>query len=142
MLFIDEERSVLQGCDEKERNILKVAKKKLSDKKKKAKNSKAFGQPLWAKCDEILKKKGIDQAAQFGGDLEGNGVRRLMTEATDIIDDIEVVMLEMDRVAGTDEEIRDVCEKHRQLFLCWDGYFSGLRTKRFHLTDEIAQTAK
>jgi hypothetical protein len=121
---------------------LKQAKKKFSDEKKKPENSKAFGQPLRAKCDEILKKKGIDRAAQFGGDLEGNGVRRLMAEATVIIDDIELAMLEMDRVAGTDDEIRDVCEKHRQLFLCWDGYFSGLRTKRFHLTDEITKKTK
>ena len=65
-----------------------------------------------------------------------------MAEATAIIDDMEVAMLEMDRVAGTDDEIRDVCEKHRQLFLCWDGYFSGLRTKRFHLTDEITRKTK
>jgi hypothetical protein len=48
----------------------------------------------------------------------------------------------MDRVAGTDEDIKDVCEKHRQLFLCWDGYFSGLRIKRFHLTDEKARKTK
>ena len=107
LLFIDKERSVLRGCVEKEKIILKQAKKKCSDKKKKPKNSKAFGQLLQAKCDEILKKKGIDQAAQSGGDLEGNGVQLLMAEATAIIDDIEVVMLEMDRVAGTNDEIQD-----------------------------------
>jgi hypothetical protein len=47
-----------------------------------------------------------------------------------------------ERVAGTDEEIADMCEKHHQLFICWDGYFSGLRTKRFHLTDAIAKKTK
>jgi hypothetical protein len=47
------------------------------------------------------------------------------------------------RVAGIDEEmIEDVCEKHCQLVLCWDGYFSGLRTKRFHLTDGITRETK
>jgi hypothetical protein len=65
-----------------------------------------------------------------------------MAEATAIIDEMEVVLLGMDRVAGLDDAIHDVCEKHRQLFLCWDGYFSGLRTKRFHLTDEITKKTK
>jgi hypothetical protein len=142
LLFIDDERNVLQNCVESQKTVWKQAKKKFADEKKQPGNSKAFGQPLRAKCDEILKRRGIDRAAQFGGDLEGNGVRRLMAEANAIIDEIEGVVLEMDRVAGTDDEIRDVCEKHRQLFLCWDGYFSGLRTKRFHLTDDITQKTK
>jgi hypothetical protein len=47
-----------------------------------------------------------------------------------------------ERVAGTNEEIANMCEKHRQLFICWDGYFSGLRTKHFHLTDAIAKKTK
>jgi hypothetical protein len=47
-----------------------------------------------------------------------------------------------ERVARTDEEIANMCEKHRQLFVCWDGYFSGLRTKRFHLTDAIVKKTK
>jgi hypothetical protein len=58
------------------------------------------------------------------------------------IDDIEEQVLGMERVAGTKEEIEDMCEKHCQLFTCWDGYFSGLRTKRYHLTDEIANKTK
>jgi hypothetical protein len=48
----------------------------------------------------------------------------------------------MERVPGTDEEIANMCEKHRQLFICWDGYFSGLQTKRFHLTDAIVKKTK
>jgi hypothetical protein len=94
---------------------------------------------LRAKCNKILKKKGIDRAAQFGDNLEGNGVWRLVAEATAIIDDMEVAILEMDRVAGIYAEIWDICKKYRHLFLCWDGYFSGLRTKQFHLKDEITK---
>jgi hypothetical protein len=62
----------------KKNNVLKQAKNEFSDKKKKPVNSKAFGQPLQAKYNKILKKKGINQAAQLGGDLESNGVRRLL----------------------------------------------------------------
>ncbi len=58
-----------------------------------------------------------------------------MTEAISIIDDIEEQVLGMERVAGTNEEIEDMCEKHRQLLICWDGYFSGLWTKHFQSTD-------
>jgi hypothetical protein len=47
-----------------------------------------------------------------------------------------------ERVARTDEEIANMCEKHRQLFICWDEYFSGLRIKRFHLTDAIAKKTR
>ena len=51
-------------------------------------NSKAFGQPLRAKIDDILRKYGIDQAAQFGGDIEGNGCRRLMENSISIVAEI------------------------------------------------------
>jgi hypothetical protein len=74
LLFIDKERTVLQDCVEKEKSVLKQAKKRFSYKKEKPQNSKLFGQPLRAKCNKILKKKGIDRAAQFGDNLEGNGV--------------------------------------------------------------------
>jgi hypothetical protein len=65
-----------------------------------------------------------------------------MAEAVSIIDDIEEQVLGTERIAGTDEEIASMCEKHRQLFICWDGFFSGLRTKRFPLTDAIAKKTK
>jgi hypothetical protein len=48
------------------------------------------------------------------------------------------------RLVGTQDEIQAVCEHHRQLqlLLCLDGYFSGLRTKRYHLTEEITMNMK
>jgi hypothetical protein len=54
-----------------------------------ADSSSKRGQPLRAKSDEILKKRGVGRAAQFRGDLEGNGIRKLMAEAVSIIDDIK-----------------------------------------------------
>jgi hypothetical protein len=54
-----------------------------------ANSSSKRGQSLRAKSDEILKKRGIDRAAQFGDDLEGNGIRKLMAEAVSIIDDMK-----------------------------------------------------
>jgi hypothetical protein len=38
--------------------------------------------------DDILKKNGIDRAAQFGGTIEGNGARTLMEKCVAIIDEM------------------------------------------------------
>jgi hypothetical protein len=47
---------------------------------------KALGKPINAhKKDEIWKKNGIDQAAIFGGTIEGNGTCKLMDKAHVII---------------------------------------------------------
>ena len=140
--FIDKEQTQLQLNVDKLKEELKGARQQFKDKKKKPENSKANGQPLRAKSDAALKRRGIDQAANFGGDLEGNRVRKLMAEAPAIIAEIEAYVLGMEmRVAGSNEEIKVVCEKHRQFFLCWE-YFSGLRTKRFHLMDAISRKMK
>jgi hypothetical protein len=93
--------------------------------------------------DDILKKNGIDRAAQFGGTIEGNGARTLMEKCVAIIDEmVEAVLEAPTRLAGTDDEIRHVGEMHGHLLLSLDGYFSGLRTKRFHLTPEILAKTK
>jgi hypothetical protein len=46
------------------------------------------------------------------------------------------------RFAGTDDEICHVGETHQRLLHSLDGYFSCLRTKRFHLTLEIVEKGK
>jgi hypothetical protein len=119
--------------------VLKT-KKLFAEEKKKEENCKGTGQPLHAEIDSILQKHGIDRAAQFGGALAGNGCRKLMAKADVIMKEIREYVFQLpieQRLVGTDAEILAVCEYHRQLLLCLDGYFSGLRTKRYHLTDEI-----
>jgi hypothetical protein len=41
------------------------------------------------------------------------------------------------RVVGTDEEVSEVCRTHWELLTALDGFLSGMRTIRFHLTEEI-----
>jgi hypothetical protein len=66
-----------------------------------------------------------------------------MERGGEVISEMEEYVLQLPtRIAGTDEEIRHVGETHRQLLLCLDGYFSSLRTKRFHLTPEISEKTK
>jgi type II secretory pathway component PulF len=75
---IVEERTHLQAAVHETKNNYVQAKKVFAAEKKKPENGKAFGQPINAKMDEVLKKNGIDRAAMFGGTMEGNGARKLM----------------------------------------------------------------
>jgi hypothetical protein len=135
---IGEERTRLQDAVPASKNKFAEAKKVFAEERKKPENGKAFGQPINAKMDEVLKKNGIDHAAMFGGTIEGNGVRKLMANADAIIQEMEEHVLQSPtRFAGTDEEIQHVGETHRNLLNCLDGFFLLLRTKRFHLTPEI-----
>ena len=140
---IVEERTLLQDAVPRTKALQFQAKKLFAAERKKPENGKAFGQPINAKMDEVLKTNGIDRAAQFGGTIEGNGSRILMARSNAIINEMEEHVLEVPtRTAGTDAEIRHVCRAHRQLLTALDGYFSCLRTKRFHLTPEILENGK
>ena len=88
---------------------------------------------------------GIDRGAQLGGDLEGNGCRKLMENGMAIVDNIKEYILHCNNggdLYATHEEIGQVCDYHVQLLLCLDGYISCMRTKRFHLTNEIVEQQK
>jgi hypothetical protein len=52
-----------------------------------------------------------------------------MAEADAIMKEIGDYIFQLpveQRLVGTQDEIQAVCEHHRQLMLCLDGYFSGL----------------
>jgi hypothetical protein len=71
------------------------------------------------------------------------GTCKLMANVDAIIQEMqEHVLQSPTRFAGTDEEIGHVGETHRSLLNCLDGFFSSLRTKRFHLTQEILEKGK
>jgi hypothetical protein len=148
---IDDERTLLQDAVPKTKALQSQAKNRFAAESKKTENGKAFGQPINAKMDEVLKRNGIDRAAQFGGTIEGNGARTLMEKCHAIIDKIEEHVLRAPArvavtadlvVAGTDDEIRHVGKMHKHLLTSLDGYSSALPTKRFHVTPEILETAK
>jgi hypothetical protein len=119
--------------------VLKT-KKLFAEEKKKEENCKGTGQHLHAEIDIILQSHGINWAAQFGGALTRNGCRKLMAEADDITKESGDYIFQLpveQRLVGTQDKIQAVCEHHWQLLFCLDGYFTGLRTKRYHLTNEI-----
>jgi hypothetical protein len=140
---IFDQRTLLQDAVPHMKNEHAQARKLFVEEKRKPENGKAFGQPINAKMDEVLKKNGIDRAAQFGGTIEGNGARMLMEKCVAIISEMNAFVLHAPtRIAGTDEQIRHVGDMHQHLLLSLDGYFSGLRTKRFHLTPNIVEATK
>jgi hypothetical protein len=135
--------SRLQDAVPATKNDFAEAKKQFTEEKKKKENGKAFGQPINAKMDEAFKKNGIDRAAMFGGTIKGNDTCKLMENADAIINEMEEHALQSPtRFEGTDEEIQHVGKTHRNLLHCLDGFFSSLRTKRFHLTPEILDKGK
>jgi hypothetical protein len=134
------ERIVVQDAVDLAKVGVSKTKMLFAEEKKKEENCKGTGQPLHAEIDCILKRHGIDRAAQFGGALAGNGCRTLMADADSIIKEIGEYVFQLpdeQRMVGTLDQVQAVCELHRQLLLCLDGFFSGLRTKRFHLTEQI-----
>jgi hypothetical protein len=63
-----------------------------------------------------------------------------MAEADAIMKEIGDYVFQLpveQRLVGIQDEMQAECEHHQQLMLCLDGYFSGLQTKRYHLTDKI-----
>jgi hypothetical protein len=137
---LQEERGDLLAAVDDLKKQSDEAKQRLKDERNKPENSKAFGQPVRATIDDVLKRHGIDRGAHFGGALEGNGCRKLLSAATDIIAEVEAYVLGLpaeQRVVGTDKEVSEVCRTHWELLTTLDGFLSGMRMIRFHLTEEI-----
>ena len=108
MVDVAEERTLLQDAVPRTKAEHVEAKQLLAAERKKPENGKAFGQPVNSKMDDVLKREGIDRAAQFGGTIEGNGARVLMEKCVTIIDEMVEFVLQAPaatRVAGTDEEV-------------------------------------
>jgi hypothetical protein len=138
--LLEEEQKQLQDIVDTHKQSLAEAKKRLVVEQGKEENSKAWGQPIRAKVDEVMYNHGIDRSAAFGGKIDGNDCRRLMGNAHTIVQEVmEFVLASESKVEGmSDELICKVCEAHKCYLQAFDGYLSGMITKRYHLTDEIA----
>ena len=109
-------------------------------------NSKAYGQPIRKKIEEILKNHRVDKGAAFGGKLQGNACRRLMADARLIVEEIKEYMCLPETsttiIVGTNAEILNRCDIYCQLLVAMDGCISGLHTKRFQVSDAIIETTE
>lgn len=140
---LNAEKEEQETAIEDTKESLSTAKQLSPTKKAMEEISKAFGQPLGAQIVKMLHQHGIDHAAQFGGALEGNGCRMLMAQANDIIPEIKSYVMEhCTLLFGSEGDVHVVCDNHRQLLLAFHGYISFMKTKCFHLTDEIYQKCR
>ena len=124
-----EERISIQMEIDEYKNNIDDAKRRFKEEKKRPENSKAFGQPVQAKADELLKELGIDRANHFGEDIEGNGIRKLMGAGIEFVNRFKEFVLSLpaeQRIAGTDAEVTEICDRHGELLTNLDGFFSGM----------------
>jgi hypothetical protein len=109
---LQEEHGQLLAVIDQLKLVIDDATQCLKVEKNKPENSKAFGQPVRATIDDVLKRHGIDRGAHFGGALEGNGCRKLLSAATDIIQEFKAYILGLppeQQVVGMDKEVSEVC---------------------------------
>ena len=75
--------------------------------------------------------------AYYGGDLEGNSIRRLMAKGDEIYQEIADFLCEMNELNKignsnatiTNEEIRTICKDYGNIFCLFDNVFAILNTK-------------
>ena len=140
---INSEISRLQEEVDSCKEAKEATKETFNQEASKDENSKAYGQPIRKGIEQILKRHGIDKGAAFGGDLQGNACRKLMEKAATIVDEVKEYMKLPETVAtrafGTEKDIQDRCHLYANLLTAFDGCISGLRTKRFHVTDVVVE---
>ncbi len=93
--------------------------------------------------EEIVDKEGASRGSFHGGDIQGNGCRKMMTQREVIMHKVGdyVIALPDDQKKATDQELQEMLDEHQRLFGHMDGFFSVMRTKRHHLTDELLEKA-
>ena len=82
-----------------------------------------------AAMDTIMNKYGADRAVYHGGDLNGNGSRRLMGSAGNYFDELKQASLlvkEPDSVL-TEDKIRTVFDKYKKMYLLPNQIYSLFR---------------
>ena len=78
----------------------------------------------------ILQKYHIHRAAYHGGDLTGVCIRKLMSSAKEIMNEVKEYLLATKSPSCllSDANIADLCNDISVLLLCWDGALSKLHT--------------
>jgi hypothetical protein len=115
---------------------LRAAKIAFAKEGAKPENSKAKGQPLRAKLEELLRVGFcIDKGVYFGGDLQGAACRKLMTDRKEIFSAIKVLLAsEEQSLIVCPLKVWEMLDAYERLFGHFDAIFSVCRIKRYHLT--------
>ena len=138
---LEQQLTALQTNMEDSGSTVTRLKKELEEEGKKPENSKAWGQPLRSKLDDILFEHGIDRSAAFGGALDGNDCRKLMGQASSILGEFREYILNSPiarRTEGvSDEKIIEIVDFHIKYLNALDGFLSNILVKRYEYNDAI-----
>jgi hypothetical protein len=122
-------------------------KKSFNEEAKKLENSKATGQPLKAKMEEILKTVGIDFAEFHGKQMQGPACRKLLAKRDEIIPRFQELVLSLpqaEKREPDDEKTIQMLQLHRRLLGHVDALVAFLRSDRYSLdySPESEEVAK
>lgn len=123
---------------EADKKKLATVKKQLEAEAKLPENTKAKGQPVRGAFEDILKDHGIDKAAYFGGDLQGEACRRLMSHRRSIFKKAKELYMSLpqEQKLLDSEDVFKIIDAYDRLLGHFDALFSICNIKRFHLKPE------
>jgi hypothetical protein len=134
------EQSKLQGARKVHGQLLKARKQRLATEKKGRRKS---GTPIHNAFETFLRKYGVDRAARHGGDLTGVSIGIMFNHSEEIFDEFQKYLHEeiiaFDR-EWDKEEIADVLERFKELFVLCDYLISLARTKTGEVTEDTMTT--
>jgi hypothetical protein len=134
------EQSELQGARKVHGQLLKARKQRLANKKKDRRKS---GMPIHNAFETFLRKYGVDRAAHHGGDLTGVSIGIMFNGSEEIFDEFQQYLHEENIAFDREwdkEEIADVLEQFKELFVLCDYLFSLARTKTGEVTEDTMTT--
>ena len=141
--LLEAERFQLKMEDELAKGKLRERRKLFDTEGSKPENSKLEGQTVRAGMESIMKDYGIDFGSFQGGDIQGNGCRKIMSCGGQITKTIKDFLQSMP--AGQkncdDQEIGELFDLYARLLGHLDAFFCILRKKRFHLEDSDLEKA-
>ena len=103
-----------------------------------------MGQPVRAGIEDVFKQNGIDLGQYHGGNIQGNGCRKIMAQSKVILDQFAayIKILPAGQKRSNDDEVENLFSVYHHLFYHLHNIFSILRKKRYHVSIDDIQKAK
>jgi hypothetical protein len=141
--FLELDRKGLKRAKEKCKVARDQKQAALAEEAKNDENSKARGQPVRARLEEIAKQHGSKRGVTHGGDMQGPGCRNMMRHREEMFASFREYLLGLpgDQKHFPDEEIKEMCDLHERMLGHLDGLFTILRQRRHHVSEQDYDTA-
>lgn len=120
-----------------DKSALAKIKKEIEEDMKLPANNKVDGQPVRDALEDIWKDHGVNRGVYFGGNFQGNAVKRLMSEREEIFLELKQYILKLpeDQKLIKEERMFPILGAFERLLGHFDALFSICAVKRFHITE-------